>query len=106
MYATVRCYRLDEGDMDEAMHRVDAEFADRLAREPGFVAYECIRTGDDGLCTVTICREEAATERSNELAAEFVRDSLSDMKFTRTDMMGGEVQVSRAEREVLEPAHH
>jgi len=106
MHATIRCYRLDEGDMDEAMHRVDVDFADRLEEEPGFVAYECVRTGDDTLCSVTVFIDESGVEHSNELAAEFVRDSLSDMNLVRTDIMSGEVQVSRAEREVLQPAHH
>ena len=48
---------------------------------------------------------EEAAERSNELAKDFVRDKLSDMEITRTDIKGGKVDVSRAASEVLEPAH-
>ena len=59
MYASVRLYHL-EGDMNEAMHRVDTIFAPRLAEEPGFIAHECIVTGDDTLCSVTTFGDEDA----------------------------------------------
>ena len=105
MYASIRSYRLDDGDMAEVMHRVDAEFADRLSHEPGFVAYQCVDCGDNVLCTVTTFRDEAAAERSVDMAAEFVRERLSDMTLERTDVKGGRVDVSRAASEMLEPAH-
>jgi hypothetical protein len=105
MYASIRTYTLDRGDMGEVMHRVDTDFAESLAEQPGFVAYQCIDCGDDTLCTVTVFSDEAAAERSNALAAEFVRDKLGDMELRRTDVKGGRVDVSRAANEVLEPAH-
>ena len=105
MHTVLRIYRLDDGDMAEAMHRIDTIFADDLAREPGFVAYEAVQTDADGLITVTTFREEAGCERSTEMAAAFVRDEMSDMRITRLDSQSGPVAVSRAAREVLEPAH-
>jgi hypothetical protein len=105
VYASIRTYRLDDGDMDEVMHRVDTDFADQLGHSPGFVAYQCIDCGDRTLCTVTVFHDEAAAERSNDLAAEFVRDKLSYMALTRTDVKGGKVDVSRAASEMLQPAH-
>jgi len=104
MYASVRLYHL-EGDMNEAMHRVDTIFAPRLAEEPGFIAYECIVTGDDTLCSVTTFGDEDGALRSNDLAAEFVGEHFSDMLLTRTDVREGHVAVSRAADEVLTPAH-
>lgn len=38
MYASIRTYRMRSGSMDELMHRVDRDFAEALAQEPGFVA--------------------------------------------------------------------
>jgi hypothetical protein len=106
VFATIRMYRLEEGDLDEAMHRVDEDFADKLAEEPGFVSYQCVGRPDGMICSITVFRDEESTERSNELAADFVRDRLADMTITRTDMQGGEVMVSRAASEILQPAHH
>ena len=105
MFTVVRRYRLDDGDMDEVMHRVDTDFADPISREPGFVAYEAIRTSPKGLMTVTTFSDQAGCERSTQMAADFVRDELSHMTITREDATSGEVSVSRAAREVLEPAH-
>jgi hypothetical protein len=105
MHTVIRSYRLDEGDLDEAIHRVDASFADSLSHQPGFCAYECLKTGPDGLITITTFRDEDGCARSTELAAAFVRDELSDMKLSRVDAQTGAVMVNRAAREVLEPAH-
>ena len=104
MFTVIRRYRLDDGDMDEAMHLVDSKFADPLSHEPGFVAYECLTNGDV-LITISTFTDEAGCDRSTQLAADFVRDELSHMKITREDATSGEVSVSRAAREVLEPAH-
>jgi hypothetical protein len=105
MYASIRSYRLDRGDMGEVMHRVDRDFADRLAGEPGFAGYHVVDCGDNVLCTVTVFHDESSAERSNDMAAEFVREQLSDMDLSRTDVKGGKVAVSRAASEMLEPAH-
>jgi hypothetical protein len=105
MYASIRHYRLDEGDMAEAMHRVDEHFADQLAEEPGFVAYEVIDCGDDELMSVTIFRDRDGAERSLDMAAAFIREHLADMEITRLSAREGELTVSRAANEVLEPAH-
>jgi hypothetical protein len=105
MYASIRTYRLGRGDMGEVMHRVDTDFADRLANEPGFVDYQCVDCGDNVLCTITIFHDEVGADRSVDMAMEFVRDRLSDMELERTDVKAGRVDVSRAARDVLEPAH-
>ena len=105
MYASVRHWRLTQGDMDDAMHRADEQFADRLAEQEGFIAYEAIDCGGDELITVSIFRDREGAERSLEMASEFVRDQLSDMEISRVDAWDGDVRISRAKNEVLEPAH-
>jgi hypothetical protein len=45
-------------------------------------------------------------ERSNELAADWVAESLADFDIERMGVIGGEVMVSRAIADLLEPAHH
>jgi hypothetical protein len=106
MYASIRRYRLGAGSLDDAMHLADTELADRIAAEPGFVDYQAIDTGDGTVMSVTIFDDEDGCLRSNDLAAEFVRDHLAAFEVERTDMFSGEVMVSRAADKVLEPAHH
>jgi quinol monooxygenase YgiN len=106
MHANVRQYRVSPDKIDETMHLADTELADRLAEEPGFVAYELMAAEDGSVCSMTIFEDREGAERSQELAAEFVRDHLSDIDIERIGTMTGEVMVSRARDRVLEAAHH
>jgi hypothetical protein len=106
MYASIRRYRMGAGSMDDAMHLADTELADRLSAEPGFIDYQAMDTGDGTITSVTIFEDEEQCLRSNDMAAEFVREHLSDFQVERLDTFGGEVMVSRAAERVLEPAHH
>ena len=47
MYASVRKYEIHPERVEEFMHRLDAQFAPRLERTPGFVAYQVIDGGLD-----------------------------------------------------------
>jgi hypothetical protein len=105
MYANVRRYRCDPGDMDELMHLVDTDFADRITSQSGFCDYQAIDCGDGMLMTISIFDDEMAAEQSTELASDFIRERLSDFKIERTDVTLGEVKVSRAAQPILEPAH-
>jgi hypothetical protein len=105
MYASVRKFRCRPDQVGDAMHRVDEVFAPRLEEMPGFVAYECIDCGDGIVCSMTICVDEEACERSVMMSAEFLRDDLADIEIERVDALDGAVGVSRARDQVLEPAH-
>jgi hypothetical protein len=106
MHANLRQYRVAPGDVDEAMHLVDMHLADRMAEQPGFVAYELMATDDGRVCAMTIFQDRKGAERSQQLAAEFIREHLPDMDIEHLGEMTGEIMVSRARDQVLEPAHH
>jgi hypothetical protein len=106
MYASIRRYEVDQSAMDDLLHRVDTGFAEEVSARDGFVAYECVDCGDGGLVTISMFRDRAAAEDSAQMAAAWIRDALSDIEIKRTDMMIGEVAVSRARDAVLQPAHH
>jgi hypothetical protein len=110
MYASVRKYGVDADRVADVMHLVDEKFAPRLEGMPGFLAYQAIdggvdRGGEGLIFAVTVCTDADAAERSAELAAEFVRDELGDMKIERLEASTGPVSVSRAVSDVLESAH-
>lgn len=105
MYASLRTYRAGAGSVDALMHRVDRDFAQAISQEPGFVAYQAIDTGNDMLMTVSIFRTRDQAEASNELAGQWVAEELADLNVTRVGVISGEVRVSRASAEMLEPAH-
>jgi hypothetical protein len=106
MYLSIRTYRMAEGSIDEALHRVDRDLADVFAREEGFVAYQVTKTGDRTVAAVTVFREREQADASNDLAAQWVSEELADFQIERLGVIGGEIMVSRANAEMLEPAHH
>lgn len=106
MHMSIRTYRITEGSIDEAMHRVDHDLADALAREPGFVSYQVTQTGETTVASMTVFQEAEQAAASNQLAAEWVADEMADFGIERLGVMGGEVMVSRAAAEALIPAHH
>ncbi len=105
MFASIRTYRFATGSMDELMHRVDRDFADALAHEPGFIGYQAIATGDRTVMSVSIFRDGGDAERSMEIAAQWVAEDLAEFGVERIGAITGEVMVSRALADMLEPAH-
>ena len=56
--------------------------------------------------SITLFHDKAGASESNELAARWVAENLGEFELERSEVIGGEVMVSRAASEVLEPAHH
>jgi Antibiotic biosynthesis monooxygenase len=104
-FTSIRRYALRRGSVDELMHTVDEIFADRIEALDGFMAYHALDCGGGEIVSISILRDQAAAEESDELALAFVRDELEDFDIERTEVIGGEVVVSRAMTGVLEPAH-
>lgn len=105
VYASVRHYRMGAGTVDDLMHHVDTEFADRLQKQLGLLGYQAIDTGDGTIVTTTIFPNEEACRRA-ETAADNVRQALARWKVDCTQIFTGEVMVSRASKELQEPIHH
>jgi quinol monooxygenase YgiN len=106
MFVTMRTYRVRSGSVDALMHRVDRDLAEALVQEPGFIAYQVAQTGPRTVASITTFHGREQAEASNELAAEWVADALADFDVERMGVVGGEVMVSRAIADMLEPAHH
>jgi hypothetical protein len=105
MFATVRMYRANPAQMDELLHILDAEFLPRIRERPGLCAYQAIDGGDGTLATVSCFTSREEAEASTELASAFIAERLEDFDIERTGLMSGEIKVSVAEQQVLEPAH-
>ena len=103
-FASVRRYRLRTGSIGELMHIVDDVFADEIEAMDGFEAYHALDCVSE-IMSISLLRDQAAAEESDERALEFVRRELGGFDIERTDVIGGEVVVSRAMATLLEPAH-
>jgi hypothetical protein len=105
MFASMRRYRLQPGDLAEFTRRVDASFADDIAGRPGFVSYQLIDCGGGDLFTLSLFLEPGQAEASRELAQRWTEDNLQDIEHTRFDAIRGESVVSRAAPGMLDPVH-
>ena len=103
-FASVRRYRLRTGSIGELMHIVDEVFADAIEAMDGFEAYHALDCGSE-IVSISLLRDQAAAEESDERALEFVDRELGDFDIERTEVIGGEVVVSRAMATLLEPVH-
>ena len=105
MFASIRRYRLQRGSMEELTRRVDDGFAEDIGRRPGFVAYEFMDCGDGEIVTLSVFRDADQAEASRELALRWTEENLQDLEFGRLEALRGEILVSRAARDMLEPGH-
>ena len=104
-FATIRRYRLRSGSIEDLAHIVDVTFADRIRDMEGFEAYHVIDCGAGDVMSLGFFRDLPTAEESDEHALQFVRDELGDFDIERTEVIGGNVAVTRAMEELLEPAH-
>jgi hypothetical protein len=91
--------------MDELARRVDEGFAEKICDRPGFVSYEFLDCGGGEIITISMFSESDQAESSRELAQQWTEEELGDMQFQRVEALHGEVMVSRAADEMLEPTH-
>lgn len=105
MFASIRRYRLQRGSMEELTRRVDEGFAEDIGRRPGFAAYEFMDCGDGEIITLSVFRDADQAETSRELARRWTEQNLQDLEFSRGEALRGEILVSRAARDMLEPGH-
>ena len=104
MFASMRRYRLERGSMDELARRVDEDFAEQLAAQPGFVSYEFIDCGFGEFMTMSIFRTLEQAEASRELARRWA-EANRDLDFPRIEAAHGEIHVGRAAEGMLDESH-
>ena len=104
MFASMRRYRLERGSMTELARRIDEDFAEQLAAQPGFVSYELIDCGLGEFLTMSVFLTLEQAEASREMARRWAIDN-SDLEFPRLEAVHGEILVGRAAERMLEETH-
>ena len=74
-------------------------------RQAGFVSYEFVDCGYGEVMTISIFGEARGAAGSRDLARRWIEENLQDLEFTRVWALDGEILVSRAKEEMLEPWH-
>jgi hypothetical protein len=103
MFASIRSYKLNDAPIDDLADLVAADFADRLAGQPGFVAYAFVDCDDGDALTISVFREREQAAASRALAKTWVADRAGHLDLTLVEAVNGSIPVSRAAPELLTP---
>jgi hypothetical protein len=107
MFASIRRYRLESGSIDDLLRLVDSDFADSVQELEGFIEYQVLECGNGEIITITTFADRARAEESMQLSADWIRDTLARrFDLARLEAFVGEVVISRAQAEVLEPERY
>ncbi len=104
-FATLRRYQLRGGTAEEVMQVVDEVFADLIEGMDGFEAYHALDCASDEIMSISMFRDRASAEESDVRSLQFVSEYLQRFDIERTELISGEVRVSRAAAPLLEPTH-
>jgi heme-degrading monooxygenase HmoA len=102
---SIRYYRLRSGSVGQLLHRVDEAFADRMRAMQGFEASHLLDCGYDEVLWISVLRDDDAVAGADERTTQFVREELADFRPEHLVSIRGAIAVSRANAELLEPAH-
>jgi hypothetical protein len=89
VHAVIRHYRGNSRFFDELEKRTD-EIEQVIRGVSGFVSYCLVRT-DDGGFSVGVFEDEAGTEESTRVAADWVRQNLPQMTVSPPEVIEGGV---------------
>ena len=95
MHTTIRIYK-GATELNKALVQRRSEIEKLLKNVPGFRTYQLIDT-HDGVASVTTCDDKSGCEKSNEVAAEFVRTNLSNLKGTKPEILDGPISFTFGE---------
>ena len=89
MYAVVRRYT-GAGQLADALMQRRQEVQEILTKAPGFRAYYALRSGDGTVTTITVCDDQAGTQESTRLAADWVRQNMAGVSISPPEVTEGE----------------
>jgi hypothetical protein len=91
MYASIRRYSGADPRLWDQLQQHRASLEAAFRRVPGFRSWYLVRTGSDGLTTVTLCDDQAGAEESVRTAANWIRENIPDLISGQPEVSTGEV---------------
>jgi hypothetical protein len=93
MYASIRRYRVT-GSAKDIAQKAEAGLVPIFKKNPGFVGYYIVDGGDGHLASVSVFESSEAAHQSNEQAAAWVKDNMSQSISDAPQITHGQVLVS------------
>jgi hypothetical protein len=92
MYAAIRNYA-GNTELADALVKNESEVKRLISGIDGFRVYYLVRT-DDGAASISVYDDQAGAERSTQVAGDWVRENLPDLKVSAPQVSAGEVALS------------
>jgi hypothetical protein len=102
---SIRYYRLRSGAVGPLLQTVDRAFADRMRAMQGFEASHLLDCGNDEVLWISVLRDADAVEEADGRVAQFVGEELADFRPELVVSIRADIAISRANADLLEPAH-
>jgi hypothetical protein len=92
MWASVRRYEKNP-ELAERLAKHADEIKAVISGVPGFVSYYLIHDGSDTV-SITVAQDQTGVDRSNEIAADWLREHAADVPSSAPHITEGEVLVT------------
>jgi hypothetical protein len=89
MYTSIRRYNVKHDSVNEAIGRAEKGFVPIISKAPGFLVYDLVDTGNDTMTTISTFQDQAEAEKSNVLAADWVKEILASLITEPPTIMSG-----------------
>jgi quinol monooxygenase YgiN len=91
MFAVIRHYHFDPKNSAEIDRKVREGFVPLIRKAKGFVRYYWLDTGKGEGASFGVFRDKAGADESVQLAADFVREHLSQLMISKPEIIEGRV---------------
>lgn len=92
MYAVVRHYHFKKEDSEKIDKVIQEGFVPLLKGAKGFVRYYWLDTGEGEGASLSVFNEKAGADESIRLAAEFVKEHMSQLLNQKPEVIEGPVK--------------
>jgi quinol monooxygenase YgiN len=98
MFAAIRYYQAEPPSVDEVVRRVQEGFVPLVRDTPGFVSYLLLIPSEreDEVVSVSVFEDRQGAQESNEKAADWVAQNLSELLRPAPEFADGEIVVYEA----------
>ncbi|MFO1153556.1 MAG: hypothetical protein U1E42_07800 [Rhodospirillales bacterium] len=77
----------------EVCRRIAVSFVPLLQKSPGFIGYYAVDCGEGSMTTVSVFSTEQMALESNETAAAWMRENVSELQPEPPTILGGKAEV-------------
>jgi hypothetical protein len=94
MHITIRRYQIHPGSTSKLIEAIQEKFLPIIQKAPNFIGYYAIDEGDGNVSAVSLFEDEESALASNQLAANWILQNLSNLITMPPKITSGDVVAS------------